>query len=123
MSTKRPDTEQQNPTDTNASIEPTVVDVLDHREALRTAAEFSQSELADDYLKLARAFDAAVSLAKLDDDVNPEIRLDDDELVLLAFAHHATAQQLRRDGHDAVAGEFKHLATAATDLFVDRVKS
>jgi hypothetical protein len=123
MSTKHPDTEQQNPTDIAPTIEPTVVDALDHREALRTAAELTQAELADDYWALARAFDAAASLAGLAGEFNPEIRLDDDELVLLAFAHHATAQQLRRDGHDAVAGEFEHLATAATDRFIDRVKS
>jgi len=108
MSTKRPDPEQQNPTDTDSTIEPSVVDGLDHCEALRTVAELAERPLAEEFRKLAWAFDAAASLAGLANDINPEIHLADEEIVLLAFAHQTTAQQVRRDGHDAVAGEFDY---------------
>lgn len=101
------------------TIEPSVGESLSHREALRTAAEYTAGALADDLSDLARAFDAAASLAEIAADVNPEIELGGQELVLLTFAHTVTAHSLRRSGHDDVAGQFADQASKTTSLVLE----
>lgn len=120
MSTQQPAaTGPAQSTNSTPTIEPSVGESLSHREALRTAAEYAAEPLAGDLNDLARAFDAAASLAEIAADVNPEIELGDHEIVLLTFAHSVAAHSLRRSGHDDIAGQFADLASKTTGLVLE----
>ena len=124
MSTKNsPAAGPAQPTNSRPTIEPSVGESLSHREALRTAAQYASDPTAGDLDDLARAFDAAASLAEIADSVNPEIELADQELVLLAFAHRVTAHSLRRSGRDDVADRFAELATNTVSLVLETDES
>ncbi|SEO48520.1 hypothetical protein SAMN05216388_101345 [Halorientalis persicus] len=110
-------------TNSAPTIEPSVGESLSHREALRTAAQYTVDPTAGDLDDLARAFDAAASLAEIADSVNPEIELADQELVLLAFAHTVTAHSLRRSGRDNIADRFADLATKTVTLVLETNES
>jgi hypothetical protein len=111
------------PTNSAPTIEPSVGEAHSHREALRTAADRVSDSTAGDLNDLARAFDAAASLAKLADNVNPEIELANQELALLAFAHLLTTHSLRRSGRDDVADTFEELATRTVSLVLEANES
>lgn len=110
-------------TNSTPTIEPSVSESLSHREALRTAADRVSDSTAGDLDDLARAFDAAASLAEIADSVNPEIELAGQELVFLAFAHTVTAHSLRRSGRDDVADEFAELASKTASLVLETDES
>ncbi|WP_424016141.1 hypothetical protein ACOZ4N_00640 (plasmid) [Halorientalis pallida] len=110
-------------TNSTPTIEPSVGESLSHREALRTAAQCASDPTASELNDLARAFDAAASLAEIADSVDPEIELADQELVHLAFAHTVTAHSLRRNGRDDVADEFADLATRTVSLVLETDES